>query len=287
MRRPRYMTSALSGSMWADRSRTATPSTMTPPDLAARAAHVFHLTLVTADAVGIAVCTKAGASCDAVNGMIIVDAGDDGGTVGDSGTEQRILTALGIMDGHGRYADGISTCDEDQRGEGVGDIIASGCVITPMLVEGAPTVDALLVGWVERMIVFAFGKKQITECATAIDATHLAVEFHVGVVFIQHIERLALFGGAHEGYAVCHSGIGGAFAENVDITFQRFDGIRCMLVEEVAQEHRLHAGMLDEAVEVRIASDVTKLFCGFFQLFLVVIADGNDLAVIEQNAVQM
>ena len=97
-------------------------------------------------------------------------AGDDGCSVGDGGAEQRILTALGIVDGHGGNANGICTCDVDQRGEGVGDVIAAGGVVAPMLVKGAPAVDAFLIIGVERVIVFALGKEQIAQRAAAEDA---------------------------------------------------------------------------------------------------------------------
>ena len=97
---------------------------------------------------------------------------------------------------------------------------------------------------------------------------------------------LAFFSGANKCNALCHGGVGGAFAQYVDAFFQCLDGEGNVLVKVVAKEDRLKAVVVEELVEIRVGGKVIAkiLFC-IGQLLFVAIANRHDLAVVGKDHV--
>ena len=138
---------------------------------------------------------------------------------------------------------------------------------------------------VRGMVIFPLGIKQLSERASFEYTAHLAVELHMGIVFVQHIERLTLFRGADQGNAVCHRRIGGAFAENVYAALKQTDSIRRVLMKVVAEKHRFKSLVLNKIVKCGIYGNViSKHFFCLVGIFFIEIANCNNLGVVGKHA---
>ena len=70
------------------------------------------------------------------------------------------------------------------------------------------------------MVVFTLCEKHLTEITVLIYAAHLLVKLHVGVIFSEHVDSVALFSGTNKGNSLTHSTCRGTLAENVDVLFK-------------------------------------------------------------------
>ena len=90
------------------------PRVVAQSNSAAVAAAVFRLTVFTAYSVRVVMCSKARTACYAVNGIVVVEAGYDRGTVVYVAIGERAF-GIGIVAGHSRNANGECAGDIHKR----------------------------------------------------------------------------------------------------------------------------------------------------------------------------
>ena len=122
----------------------------------------------------------------------------------------------------------------------MGNVVSAGQIVAPVVGIGAQRLMSLGVIHVEGMVIFAFCIDGFAQAAAPVDPAHFLVKAHEVVVFCQHVEALALFRGTDQCYTLCHGGIGGALAKDMETGFQTADGKGGMLMETVCQENGIH-----------------------------------------------
>ena len=227
--------------------------------------------------------TKAGAASDTEHGIIVIQAGDDGSPVANAQAHEA-FPHIGVKHRHSGDTNRLGTGNVHQRCQGMGNIVGSRQEITPVLGIGTQLLDLLFIARIQRVVIFALGKQHFTQCATLIDTAHLLIEDHVGIVFRQHIDSVALLGCPHQRHTFSHSAVGGAFTEDMDIPLQCLDSKGCVVMEEVAQEHSFHTRVIQELVKVLVHRQIIAkdLLC-LLQLFLLQVTNRHDLTIVEQN----
>ena len=135
----------------------------------------------------------------------------------------------------------------------MGNIIGSRQVIAPMFAVRSYIFDFRRVVWIKRMVIFTLGKQDFAETSAAVDSAHFLIELHERIIFGEHIDCLALFGGADKRDSLRHSAVACTFAQNMDVFFKRTYRVFRVFMEKVAQKNRFQTWMVDKFIEACIS----------------------------------
>ena len=133
---------------------------------------------------------------------------------------------------------------------------------------------------VDGVIVLSLSVKNFAESAAVADSFHLAVEFHLRIIFGKHINRIALFKSAEKLNAFRHCAVAYTFRKNMDAFLETLYCIGCMLVEIVSQNNCVEV-KLQKLIEAFINRKIFENFIFSASVSDSVVAEfakGNDFA---------
>lgn len=267
------------------------PGIVAEHDLTVGAADIFHHALLTAETVGVAAGAEAGVSGEFEYGVVVIQGGNDGGLLTRIGSTVAVRR-LGMVHGHSGYAHGIGAGGVHKRCQGVGQVVSTGEIAAPVLVavkEHTDVVPCIGGGAVQitGVVVFALGVYDLTQGAALVDLLHFLVEEHVGIVFRQHEDGLALFRCFYQLDTLGHGGIGNALGYAVDVFLQAADDVFRVLVEIVGDEDGIQI-VLDEGIEICIAGDhVAQFLFSQFQTLGALVTNGYNLCAVYEKIIHI